>query len=158
MSACVWPCGAVKNIRWHLKADRTDIETLVKRSIGSALVVLMGVFHNAEACGNTRGKSAYKGVWYHCTCSAGYTQPAFLMSDLSDSAHKETNYEGRNISSYIIFLSFTAVTQNRTFIIHLFYWMLLHKKCCIESIFIYLTWYQYFQLPELETEHEQCEN
>ncbi len=48
------------------------------------------------------------------TCSAGYTQPVFLMSNLSDSAHEETNYE-ENISSYIICLSFTAVAQSRTF-------------------------------------------
>lgn len=78
------------------------------------------------------------------TCSAGYTQPVFLMSDLSDSAHKGTNYEGRNISSYIICLSFTAIAQCRTFtsIIGCFC-----PKSVVLSTFIYLTWYRYFQLP-----------
>ncbi len=121
-------------------------QIVVKWSIGSALVVLMGVFHNAEACGNTRGKSAYKGVWYHCTCSAGYTQPAFPMSDLSDSAHEETNYEGRSISShYLSQLHSSNSKQN----IHNSPLLLdvSAQKVLYWDTFIYLTWYQYFQLP-----------
>lgn len=87
----------VKNIHWCLKADRTDIQTVVEWSI-RPVVVLREVFHNAEPCGNTRGKSAYKGVWNHCTCSAGYTQPVSLKSDLRFSTQR--NYEGMNISCY----------------------------------------------------------